>query len=303
MIERALGRAERRRDLIERRAVESPLVEQARRCFQHLVDFHRRRVLAVEHVGRRAGQRLHVDAAEERRGGRARETVLEMIDDRVRHAQCERGVAAFADPAGRQHDPADDAEDRLRRHVRIAVADRSGADAVADEAFERSDVAAVLGLDDRALRVREIRDLAHHRCLRPLGRERAAHELLDAFQIVRAVLVCVRQVVRGELAGAQVALEDQVFAVLHVVVDGRARQADSLGDLVHRGCGDAARIELAGGFIEQHFALRRPGGRAGELRAARTRTPATSPPSFFLPLVLALVLTSSAATITERQIA
>jgi hypothetical protein len=171
--------------------------------------------------------------------------------------------------------------------MRIAVADRSGADAVTHEVFERSDVAAVLGLDDRALRVREVRDLAHHRCLRPLRCERAAHELLDAFQIVHAVLVCVRKVVRSELAGAQVALEDQVFAVLDVVVNGRAREADSLGDLVHRGCGDAARIELAGGFIEQYFALGRPGGRACELRAARTRTP--RPPRRFLPaLVLAL---------------
>jgi hypothetical protein len=145
-----------------------------------------------------------------------------VIDDRVRHAQRERGVTAFADPAGRQHDPADDAEDRLRRHMRIAVADRSGADAVADEAFERSDVAAVLGLDDRALRVREVRDLAHHCRLRPLRRERAAHEFLDPLQIVRAVLVGVCEVVRGELAGAQIALENQVFAVLHVVVDGCA---------------------------------------------------------------------------------
>ena len=118
----------------------------------------------------------------------------------------------------------------------------------------------------RALRVREVRDLAHHRCLRPLRRERAADELLDAFQIVRALLVRVRQVFRGELAGAQVALEDQVLAVLHVVVDGRARQADALGDLVDRGCGDAARIELAGGFVEQDFALGRPG--AARWRAA-----------------------------------
>ena len=87
-----------------------------------------------------------------------------------------------------------------------------------------------------------------------------------------AVLVSVRQVVRGELAGAQVALEDQVLAVLHVVVHRGARQADALGDLVDRGCGDAARIELASGLVEQDFALRRPGGAASwRLRRGRGR--------------------------------
>ena len=118
--------------------------------------------------------------------------------------------------------------------MRVAIANRSGADAAAHEAFQRSDVAAVLGLDDGALRVRQVRDLAHDGGLRPLGRERAPDEFLDTFEIVFALLVGVRQVLRRELAGAQVALEDQVLAVLHVVVHGGTRQADALRDLVDR---------------------------------------------------------------------
>jgi hypothetical protein len=83
-----------------------------------------------------------------------------------------------------------------------------------------------------------------------------------------------RQVVGGELAGAQVTLEHQVFAVFHVVVDGRACQPDALRDLIDRGCGDAARVELARRLVEQQLTLRRPGRRARQLGACRARAPA-----------------------------
>ena len=93
-----------------------------------------------------------------------------------------------------------------------------------------------------------------------------------------------RQVVRRELAGAQVALEDQVLAVLDVVVDGGTRQPDALRDLIDRGCGDAARVELARRLVEQHLALRGPGRRAGQLRACRARAPAAGRRLSFLLL-------------------
>jgi hypothetical protein len=82
------------------------------------------------------------------------------------------------------------------------------------------------------------------------------------------------QVVRGELAGAQVTLEDQILAVLDVVVHGRARQPDAFRNLVDRRCRDAARIELPCGLVEQCFALRRPGRRARQLGACHAGTPA-----------------------------
>ena len=88
------------------------------------------------------------------------------------------------------------------------------------------------------------------------------------------MLVGVRQVVGSELAGPQIALEDEIFAVFDVVVDRRARQPNTLGDLVDRGCGDAARVELAGRLVEQNFTLRRPGRRTRQLGARCARAPA-----------------------------
>ena len=61
------------------------------------------------------------------------------------------------------------------------------------------------------------------------------------------------QILGHELAGAQVALKDQILSIFDIVVERSAAEPEDIGDIRHRGRGDAAQVEQLGGAVEQHL--------------------------------------------------
>ena len=163
-------------------------------------------------------------------------------------------VAALADPARRQRHPGDDADQRQSDDLRVAGPDLAAALPFLDQRDELGEHAARQRLDRRALVVAEIGDLAQHRFLDSLGIEAAGDEGGDPVDRVTRFARRRGEVARQRLAGAAIALEDQVLAVVGIIIDGGARQAEPGREVDENGLRDAARVELARRLVEQQVA-------------------------------------------------
>ena len=123
-----------------------------------------------------------------------------------------------------------------------------------DQAASCGQHAAGQRLDRRPLLVGEIGDLAQHRLLDPLGIEAAGDEVGDPVERGARPARGGGEVARQRLAGAPIALEDQVLPVVGIIIDRRARQAERRGEIDQGGLRDAARVQLPRRFVEQQVA-------------------------------------------------